>query len=137
MSGGEGEECTDDFRLPPLVGVGTGTIPHIQTMDANARVSAAQHCDLAYFLQESGMCEAYCRWYDECPPLQRLLRAKGEAREVWDMLQEGKKRRYESSVVAESLDAMMRGTGSPVEDVDGGAGEASAATLSHSTAECK
>ena len=76
-------------------------------MDANARVAAAVHCDLAYFLQDSGLCEAYCKWYDDCAPLQRLLRSKEEAREVWDLLQEGKKRKYEPRLVAETMQALV------------------------------
>lgn len=65
-------------------------------MDANSRVSVAMQCDLAYFLHDSGLCEAYCKWYDDCAPLQRLLESKQEAQIVQDMLLEGKEKKYES-----------------------------------------
>ena len=73
---------------------------------ANTRVSRASAGDLAYFLQDKGLCEEFVRWVDEKPPLQRLLDAKAEAREVFGLLEEGKKRKIAPRVVAGVLDAM-------------------------------
>lgn len=72
---------------------------------ANRRVSKALVSDLAYFLQEKGLCEEYGAWYDEMPPIERLLRKKQDARNVWTLLEEGKQHGFAPADVAGVLDA--------------------------------
>ena len=71
--------------------------------DANARVSRASSADLAYFLQERGLCAAFCDWYDEKPPIQRLLEKSKDARAVGALLVEGKKRGWSASATFDTL----------------------------------
>ena len=75
-------------------------------MNANQRTANANSGELAFFLQEKGLCEEFVKWYDEMAPIDRLLAKKPCARQANDLLQEGKKRGYEPSFVASCLDAM-------------------------------
>ena len=76
---------------------------------ANKKVASATSGELAFFIQEKGLCEEYARWAEEKSPVERLLASKAEAREVMNLLKEGKKRGYEASEVADTLDAMKDG----------------------------
>jgi hypothetical protein len=73
---------------------------------ANLRVSQACAADLAYFLQEKGLCEEFVRWYDESPPIERLLAKSAAARDVRDLLQEGHRRGYDTSAVVAELESL-------------------------------
>jgi len=46
----------------------------MSSSSANKRIANSTAADLAYFLQEKELCEEYVAWYDEMPPMQRLLR---------------------------------------------------------------
>jgi hypothetical protein len=76
----------------------------VQSKSANERVANSLASDLAYFLQEKGLCDEYVAWYDEMPPLERLLRKKEDAQKVWALLEEGKEQGYDAAVVADVLD---------------------------------
>lgn len=78
-------------------------------MSANQRVSQATVGELAYFLQERGLCEEFVRWCDEEPPVQRLLRTSAAARQVDALLAEGRARGYQAQDVASALNV----TGEP------------------------
>lgn len=71
---------------------------------ANTRVAQSPAADLAYFIQEKGLCEEFVRWCDEMPPVERLLAKKSEAREVLSLLNEGHRRGYGAAEVAAKLD---------------------------------
>lgn len=75
-------------------------------MDYNACVANANSGDLAFFLQEKGLCEEFVRWCEEMPPVERLLKKSKAAREVHALLKEGKKRGYEPAVVTSALHAL-------------------------------
>ena len=69
----------------------------------NARVAKASVADLAYYLQERGLCDDFCAWYDEMPPIQRLLATKQAARDVDALFREGQARGYAAAFVAQQL----------------------------------
>ena len=73
---------------------------------ASQRVARADAADLAYFLQEKGLCEEFIRWYDESPPIERLLAKSAAARDVRDLLQEGHRRGYDTSAVVAELESL-------------------------------
>ena len=73
-------------------------------MSANKRVSEASVADLAYFIQERGLCDDFVAWYDEEAPIQRLLRKSEAARHVADVLAEGKKRGFDNAHTGFLLD---------------------------------
>lgn len=75
---------------------------------ANKKVANASSGELAFFLQEKGLCEEYARWATEKSPIERLLASKEEAKEVMSLLQEGKKRGYEASQIANVLNTEER-----------------------------
>lgn len=72
--------------------------------EANKRVAGATSSELAFYIQEMGLCQDFVKWYDEMPPVQRLLARSSDARRVNDCLQEGKKRGYDAAFVASALD---------------------------------
>ena len=97
-------------------------------MTANQRVASASYGDLAYFIQCKGMCDEFARWCDEMSPTERLLQSKPEAREVYRLLSEGKRRGFHPKDVATALNTDVKrslesplhsGTPNTVKELDG------------------
>ena len=99
------------------------TTPRAYPMEvANARVAKASSGELAFFLQEHDLCEAFCKWCDETPsdhegrvrlargskPLQRLLNRSEDAHKVADLFEEGLVRGLQLMAVSAALDATTR-----------------------------
>lgn len=71
---------------------------------ANALVARAKSSELAFYLQEKGLCEDFKAWYEEKAPVQRLLDRSNAARQVNELLEEGVKRGYDAAFLPSLLD---------------------------------